>query len=74
MRRVFAVLLPVGLLALAGCVVSPRPGYYYGPRAAGGGDQAVEGFARGQRSRVDFSTTAATGGPTIANPAGYGRP
>jgi len=33
MRRVFAVLIPVSLLALAGCVVSPRPGYYYGPRA-----------------------------------------
>jgi len=33
-KRVFRLLIPVTLLALAaGCVVAPRPGYYYGPRA-----------------------------------------
>jgi hypothetical protein len=33
MKRLFKFLIPVTLLALAGCVVAPRPGYYYGPRA-----------------------------------------
>jgi hypothetical protein len=33
MRRLFTLLIPLSFLALAGCVVAPGPGYYYGPRA-----------------------------------------
>jgi hypothetical protein len=33
MKRIFKYLVPVALLAPAGCVVAPARGYYYGPRA-----------------------------------------
>ena len=33
MKRLIKLLVPVTLLALAGCVVAPARGYYYGPRA-----------------------------------------
>jgi hypothetical protein len=33
MKRIFKYLLPVAVLALAGCVMAPARGYYYGPRA-----------------------------------------
>jgi hypothetical protein len=33
MKRLLTLLIPVSLLALAGCVVAPARGYYYGPRA-----------------------------------------
>ena len=33
MQRLFKLMVPVTLLALAGCVVAPARGYYYGPRA-----------------------------------------
>jgi len=33
MRRFIKYLIPVAALALAGCVVAPERGYYYGPRA-----------------------------------------
>jgi len=35
MKRLRTVLIALGILALTGCVVAPRPGYYYGygPRA-----------------------------------------
>lgn len=33
MKRLIYVLIPLSLLSLQGCVVAPRHGYYYGPRA-----------------------------------------
>ena len=33
MKRLLMLAVPIGLLALAGCVVAPARGYYYGPRA-----------------------------------------
>ena len=33
MKQLFRWMVPVTLLALAGCVVAPARGYYYGPRA-----------------------------------------
>jgi hypothetical protein len=33
MKRLLTILIPVSVLALAGCVVAPARGYY-GPRAA----------------------------------------
>lgn len=34
MKRIVKWLMPLGLLALAGCVVAPVRGYYYGPSVA----------------------------------------
>lgn len=33
MKRLLLTAIPLTLLALAGCVVAPERGYYYGPRA-----------------------------------------
>ncbi len=37
MKRLFMLLIPLGLVAMSGCVVAPygyHRGYYYGPRVA----------------------------------------
>lgn len=37
MKRLIMLLIPVGILAMSGCVVAPygyHRGYYYGPRVA----------------------------------------
>jgi hypothetical protein len=33
MKRLIMLVVPLGMLALAGCVVAPGRGYYYHPRA-----------------------------------------
>jgi hypothetical protein len=33
MKRVIMLVVPFGMLVLAGCVVAPARGYYYQPRA-----------------------------------------
>jgi hypothetical protein len=33
MKRLIMLLVPLGMLVLAGCVVAPARGYYYHPRA-----------------------------------------
>jgi hypothetical protein len=33
MKRLIMLVIPLGFLALAGCVVAPARGYYYHPRA-----------------------------------------
>jgi hypothetical protein len=33
MKRLIMLLAPLGILALAGCVVAPARGYYYHPAA-----------------------------------------
>ena len=33
MKRLLMLAVPLGLLALTGCVVAPARGYYYQPRA-----------------------------------------
>jgi hypothetical protein len=33
MKRIFKFLIPLSVLALAGCVVAPARGYYYHPHA-----------------------------------------
>jgi hypothetical protein len=33
MKRLIMLLIPLGILALSGCVVAPARGYYYHPAA-----------------------------------------
>jgi hypothetical protein len=33
MKRLIMLVIPLGVLVLAGCVVAPARGYYYHPRA-----------------------------------------
>ncbi|MGA2024432.1 MAG: hypothetical protein ABSH23_06720 [Steroidobacteraceae bacterium] len=33
MKRIIKILIPLSVLALAGCVVAPARGYYYHPHA-----------------------------------------
>ncbi len=37
MRKVFMLLIPIGIISMSGCVVAPygyHRGYYHGPRVA----------------------------------------